>query len=118
MTLLQPSAVSATSSLHEYQVHFGGTTRLCVSFDIISHVTGGKQLTDPRAVVGLGLQLGHLGDLLEEVGLLHPRLGAAPLELRPWVRQDHLEVHRETWEPGIKRRRRRRRERRRGGGSE
>lgn len=112
--------MSATSSLHhEYQVHFGGTELLNVSCDIISHATGGKQLTDPRAVVSLGLQLGHLGDLLEEVGLLHPRLGATPLELRPWVRQDHLEVHRETWEPDIKRRRRRRRRgRRRGGGSE
>lgn len=88
---------------------------LYVSCDIIGHVTGGERLTDPRAVVGLRLQLGHLGDLLEEVGLLHPRLGAAPLELRPWVRQDHLEVHRETWEPDIKRRRRRRGRRRRGG---
>lgn len=48
------------------------------------------------AIVGLGLQLGDLGDLLEEVGLLHPRLGAAPLELRPRVRQDHLEVHCKT----------------------
>lgn len=54
-------------------------------------------VTDPGAVVGLGLQLGDLGDLLEEVGLLHPGLGAAPLELRPRVPQDHLEVHRETW---------------------
>lgn len=53
--------------------------------------------TDLGAVVGLGLQLGDLGDLLEEVRLLHSRLGAAPLEERPRVRQDHLEVHRETW---------------------
>lgn len=50
-------------------------------------------VTDPGAVVGLGLQLGDLGDLLEEVGLLHPRLGAASLELRPRVDQNHLQVH-------------------------
>lgn len=77
----------------------------------LNHVTGhwrGKKphycknwcqrclVTDPGAVVGLGLQLGDLGDLFEEVGLLHPRLGATPLELRPWVHQYHLEVHRET----------------------
>lgn len=54
------------------------------------------ELTDPCAVVGLGLQLGQVRDLFEEVGLLHPRLGAPPLELRPRVRQDHLEIHRKT----------------------
>ena len=54
-------------------------------------------VTDPGAIVGLRLQLGDLGDLLEEVRLLHPRLGAAPLELRPRVGQDHLEVHCEAW---------------------
>lgn len=53
-------------------------------------------VTDPGAVVGLGLQLVDLGDLLEEVRLLHPGLGAAPLEERPRVRQDHLEVHGKT----------------------
>lgn len=52
-------------------------------------------VTDPGAVVGLGLQLGDICDLLEEVRLLHPRLGAASLELCPRVDQYHLEVHRE-----------------------
>ncbi len=53
-------------------------------------------LTDPGAVIGLGLQLCDLGNLLEEVRLLHTRLGATSLKLRPWVPKDHLEVHCET----------------------
>lgn len=52
------------------------------------------------AVLGLGLQVGHLGDLFEEVGLLHARLGAAALELGPRVGQDHLEVDGETCREG------------------
>lgn len=53
-----------------------------------------RQRTDPRAVVGLGLQIRHLGDLLEEVGLLHP--ADAAVELSPRVGEDHLEVDAET----------------------
>lgn len=53
-----------------------------------------RRLTDPCAVVGLGLQIRHLGDLLEEVGLLHPADAAG--ELSPRVGEDHLEVDGET----------------------
>lgn len=53
-------------------------------------------VTDPCAVVGLRLQVGDLGDLLEEVGFLHPRLRAPSFELRPWVCQDHLEIYRKA----------------------
>lgn len=55
---------------------------------------GLRQRTDPRAVVGLGLQIRDLGDLLEEVGLLHP--ADAAVELSPRVGEDHLEVDGET----------------------
>lgn len=53
-------------------------------------------VTYPRAVVCFRLQLCDLSDLLEEVRLLHPWLGATPLELCPRVHQYHLEVHGET----------------------
>ena len=64
----------------------------CLGF--CSHCDG----TDPGAVVGLGLQLVNLCDLLEEVGLLHAGLRPPALELGPRVRQDHLKVNRETCE--------------------
>lgn len=53
-------------------------------------------VTDPGAVVGLGLQICDFSDLSKEVGLLHPGLGPSALELSPRVGEDHLEVHRET----------------------
>lgn len=56
--------------------------------------------THPSAVVGFGLQLPHLGDLFQEVRLLHARLGTPTLEQRPWAPQDHLEVHCKTWRKG------------------
>lgn len=56
--------------------------------------------THPSAVVGFGLQLPHLGDLFQEVRLLHTRLGTPTLEQRPWVSQDHLEVYCKTWRKG------------------
>ena len=55
-----------------------------------------KRSTDPGAVVGSRLQLRHLGDLLQEVRLLHAGLGAPALEQRLRVLQDHLEVHGEA----------------------
>lgn len=51
------------------------------------------RLTDLGAVVGLGLQILHLGDLLEEVRLLHT---IDAVELSPRVGKDHLEVNGET----------------------
>lgn len=55
---------------------------------------GLRQLTDPCAVVGLGFQIRHFSDLLEEVGLLHPTDAA---KLSPRVGKDHLEVDGKTW---------------------
>lgn len=66
----------------------------------VSHVIISAKTTYPGAVVCFWLQLCDLGDLLEEVRLLHPWLGATPLELCPWVHQYHLEVHGETWRGG------------------
>lgn len=52
-----------------------------------------RWLTDPGTVVGLGLQILHLGELLEEVGFLHP---TNAMELSPRVGKDHLEVDGKT----------------------
>lgn len=53
--------------------------------------------TNLGAIIGFGFQILHFGDLFEEVGLLHAGLGPATLELSSGVRQNHLQVHCETY---------------------